>query len=220
MEKEEIKGRGPHKLTINEPIKNTWIESPSDKPREKDIYEFEITAPVNAKISINNDMQGLLTLKTNDKEYKIIDKLYYKNIWSGILDIGSYRILLENSRKNNYLKYELKVETNELMPGLDKTINVPGKFDLNVGKRSLLEIYSDGNIDCKGTLTSYENNDLKIINDDIPDDWNFGISTLLDEGKYKLKITPVGNNKTGNNFTKIIFKELNEKTNNTIANFP
>lgn len=185
-------GRGPHQLFLNESLPNVWREPAGGRPRERDLYDVTIPAPLDATIALGNDeMQGFLK-RESAGTFEVIDTIPPGKPWTGALDAGVYRIEVESGRANDYLEYAVLVTSQQLVAGVSKKIQVPSTVDVSLGKDGVAELFSQGPIDVRAALVPQSGADAIESNDDSFNDWNFRIAHRLAAGRYNLQVNPVG----------------------------
>lgn len=179
-----ISGKGPHRLELNTPLENIWLEEANRAP---DIYRAEITAPLEVVLSVSGQMEA--TIINGDGKTAGVT---IKGNWSGPLPAGTVEIQVKSPDKNNRMPYTIRLDTNDLVPGLTQVIkSLPAQFNVSLAEDALVNISSFGDVDVKAALWSKEGEKLTFIAgaDDIPHDWNFLISRNLKAGQYLLKVT-------------------------------
>ena len=185
IEKEELKGKGPHPLAFNETVRHLWREEPG---RPADIFTTEITAPVEVTIRLVNEMEAVIHRSGKGDIGRIISG----KTWEGELLFGSYEIQVKSIEENDLLPYILRMETQQLIPGLQQNVRLPATLEVSLGKEGLVDIYSFGATDVKASLWDEKGGKLFAQNDDMEDDWNFRISQRLKPNSYLLKLVAVG----------------------------
>ena len=107
------------------------------------------------------------------------------------LPAGRYEFRVKSTEENDRLPYTLRVSTDWLISGLRQPIrSLPATFTVSVGQDSFVDLFSFGASDVKATL--WEGDRLAAANDDLANDWNFGLSQKLKAGIYTLQIQAVG----------------------------
>ena len=185
-EKQERIGKGPHPIPFNETVKMMWRE---EKGRLPDIFTTEITAPVDVTINLSDGMEGVIHLRGETGNDRIITG---GSAWKDTLQPGQYEIALKSTKENNLLPYTLRIETSQLIPGLRQPVDLPADLTVRLGKPGIVDIFSFGPTDVKASLWDETGTRLLAQNDDMPNDWNFRISQRLAPGCYLLKLIPVG----------------------------
>lgn len=178
-----ISGKGPHRLELNTPLENIWLEEANRAP---DIYRAEITAPIEAVLSVSGQMEA--TIINGDGKTAGVT---IKGQWSGTLPRGTVEIQVKSPDENNRMPYTVRLETRDLVPGLTQFIkSLPAQFNVNLAEDALVNISSFGDVDVKASLWFKQGENLTLITgaDDIPHDWNFLISRNMKEGQYLLKV--------------------------------
>ena len=185
-EKQERVGKGPHPIPFNETIKMMWRE---EEGRPPDIFTTEITAPVDVTINLSGSMEGVIHLRGEASDGRIITG---GSAWQDTLQPGQYEIALKSAKENNLLPYTLRMETSQLIPGLRQPVDLPADLTVRLGKPGIVDLFSFGPTDVKASLWDETGARLLAQNDDMPNDWNFRISQRLAAGRYLLKLVPVG----------------------------
>jgi len=184
VEEPGISGKGPHRLELNAPLENIWLEEANRAP---DIYRAEITAPLEVVLSVSGQMEAAII----DGDGKTAG-VTIKGQWSGTLPKGTVGIQVKSPDENNRMPYTIRLDTRDLVPGLTQFIkSLPAQFNVSLAEDALVNISSFGDVDVKAALLSKEGEKLTFIAgaDDIPHDWNFLISRNMKAGQYLLKVT-------------------------------
>ncbi|MCP5047231.1 MAG: hypothetical protein GY940_08670, partial [bacterium] len=183
LQEPPISGKGPHWIQLNKSLENTWIQDPQGSP---DIYRTTITAPINASLTINGQMQaGIFDEEGNQLA------VTRRGTWSGPLPAGNYELIVKSPARDNHMPYTIRLHTPELIPGLAQTaFRLPARYDVSLGKHGLVEIASFGDRDVKAVLKDQEGKTIITHADDMPHDWNFKISRNLNAGRYILEVSP------------------------------
>ncbi|HUK63403.1 MAG TPA: hypothetical protein VLV15_08720, partial [Dongiaceae bacterium] len=187
----KLSGHGPHPLALGACATDTWTEPASEAaPRDPDVFEMDVTAPIDASLSLTGEMEG--TLYRTDGGAKTPAGTVGPNGFTGPLEMGHYRLEARCSRRNNRVSYRVCANSQQFVPGLAFDHDAPVTLDVSVGKESLVELSSFGRTDVRATLTDTAGH-FVASNDDRPDDWNFLIARKLSPGRYRLAVDPVGN---------------------------
>ncbi len=187
-EKQERVGKGPHPISFNETVKMMWRE---EEGRPPDIFTREITAPVDVTIKLSGGMEGVIRLRGQKGEGRII---IGGSEWKDTLQPGQYEIAVKSAKKNNLLPYTLRIGTSQLIPGLRQPVELPADLTVRLGEPGIVDLSSFGPTDVKASLWDEAGTRLLAQNDDMPNDWNFRISQRLAAGRYLLKLAPIGQN--------------------------
>ena len=176
----KFSGAGPHNVTVNEPVSATWVESGSPAR-----FLFEISAAIEANVSLTPDFKGTLKQQGNKDAAPINISGGYK----GALQKGKYEISVTPIKPQNYSPYELSVATKDLFAGIgydvDRDLTVP----VQVGERGRYEIFSQGRSEVAARLYANDNKTEIARSGGDQLDWNFFISERLDSGSYRLRLT-------------------------------
>ena len=193
------KGHGPHDLPLEQRIENVWMEPEGPEglletaERPPDVWRFEIPAQAHAAVELSDEMQGHLT-RLDDKGTPAagaeIAFVPPGRGWKGELVAGRYQISAECSRRNSRVHYTVAVHTEELLPGLERTVQAPADIPVAVGRDGLVELTSIAPADVRARLYDADHH-LVAEGDDRPDDWNFLLFQRLAPGYYSLKVEPV-----------------------------
>ena len=175
-------GAGPHNIAVNEPVSATWLESGTGAPAR---FIFEVSAPINAEVSLSPDFKGNLKQQGS----KDAAPINVSGGYTGILQKGKYEIAVTPVKPQNYSPYELSVTTGDLAPGIGYDLRYDDTFHVQVGERGGYEIFSQGRSEVAARL--YANDKKTEIARSGGDqlDWNFFISERLDSGSYYLQVT-------------------------------
>lgn len=184
----KLKGKGPHKLIVNEIHSSIWTEAKNKtgKTAEKTepaIFTFELPAPVSGRFSVPDGFNAILYRNGADTAMRAVKSRQTVN-----LDMGKYRLQLTPKKNGNYIPYDVSFTTSDLIPGLSRTINKKQTVRVSVGTNSIVEFVSQGMLDVSAVLLDSTAKNVIASNDDSYSDWNFGISKMLKPGRYFLKI--------------------------------
>jgi hypothetical protein len=186
-----LTGHGPHTLGLGVKRAHIWMEPEEGAPRVPDVWEWNVPAPVQARLELGADMQGELVRVDAAGARTVMAPVLPGRPWEGALDAGRYRLEAVGARRNNRLPYEVSLSARELVAGSDRAVSAPVDLELSVGEGGLVEIGSFGTADVKARLFDAEGH-LVAHGDDRPDDWNFLLVESLAAGRYRLRVDPVG----------------------------
>jgi len=188
----KAEGRGPHALTLNERLENVWREPPTGTERGRDLYDFTVTAELDAQISLGDPQMQAYLLRRAGAAPSRIGEIPPGKGWGGKLTPGDYRLEVECSRLNDLLPYAVTVTAAQLAPGLSATVKVPADLAVSVSRNGTVELCSSGTLDVRAKL--YRDSDGALLDEDDDDsnDWNFRIARALAPGQYTLRVEPVG----------------------------
>ena len=181
-------GKGPHALAINKLANSTWVEEVAESKRKPAVFRFQVTAPMKVKLFLSDGFEA--ALKFVDR-----DTILFK--WRGAqeqqLAMGPYEIAVMAEKEQNYVDYQLAVNTEVLAPGLSYVMEQPQTFKVSLGKSSVVELFSQGTTDVSAKLFVADGRTLTgqalvAENDDAFLDWNFNVSQFLPAGTYYLQI--------------------------------
>jgi hypothetical protein len=182
---EKLKGKGPHQLLINEPVSMVWTDKVKkgvkDSAVEPLTFIMDVPAPVNGKFTITNNFSAMLYKDGNDSGTAVVKQ-------SMNLAAGVYTIKIRPKRNGNYIPLQVGFATSELLPGLSRTIQKKTTFAVSVGTAGVVEFTSQGTLDVSAVLLDSTAKVVIASNDDTYSDWNFGISRMLQPGRYFLRV--------------------------------
>jgi hypothetical protein len=175
----KISGPGPHNIAVNEYVSAVWVESGAPAR-----FLFEVSAPIDAKISLSPDFKG--KLKRQGKDTASI------NVGGGsgeVLQKGKYEIAVTPVKPQNYSPYELSVTTTDLVAGIGYAVDRDKALRVQVGERGEYEIFSQGRNEVSARLYAADKKtEIARGGGDLLD-WNFFISERLDSGSYHLQLS-------------------------------
>ena len=149
-DQQELDGKGPHPLALNESLKNRWHEAEKGEERQRDVYTLSLPGDLDLALTLGNEqMQGFLK-KTGSNDPPVV--VPPGKGWSGPLTAGDYRFEVECSRINDLVDYTVLVATDQLAPGMHQRISVPGWLEISLAKDSVVELFSHGQLDVRGLL--------------------------------------------------------------------
>jgi hypothetical protein len=195
----ERKGHGPHDLPLETPAENVWMEPEGPEgpgeitetaERPPDVWRFELPAKVHAAVELTEEMQGRLSRVDDKGSMSEVAFVPPGRGWKGELAPGRYQIAAECSRRNSRVRYTVTVHTEELVTGLERTVQAPAEVPVAVGKEGLVELTSISLADVRARLYDADHHAVA-EGDDRPDDWNFLLFQRLAPGTYILKVEPV-----------------------------
>jgi len=181
-EPQKFTGAGPHNIVVNEPIAATWLESGTGASAR---FLFEVSAPMEAKISLTPDFKGTLKQQSN-KDGATIN---VSGGYSGMLQKGKYEISVTPVKPQNYSPYELSVMTDDLVAGIGYDVYKDQTLRVQVGERGGYEIFSQGRSEVAARLYASDKKTEIARSGGDQLDWNFFISERLDSGSYHLQLT-------------------------------
>lgn len=149
-EKRHLEGKGPHPLALGEAVANRWMEPAPGSTRQRDVYTLAIPADLDVRVHLGNPMMQAFLVKAGGGEPP--RTVRPGKDWAGLLPAGDYRLEVECSRINDRVDYDVKVATSQLAPGLRRAVAVPGWVEVRLAKDSVVEIYSQGQVDVRGLL--------------------------------------------------------------------
>lgn len=183
------KGHGPHRIALETQAENTWTEPAKGAARQPDQWAFALPAPAQISVALDNEMEASL-ISAADPAH-VVAKVDAKQAWHGNLAAGPYLLQARHSRKNNYVRYTLRISATQLMAGQSRAVTAPVSIPLSVGSDGLIELQSQGSSDVRARLVDAAGETVA-QNDDRPGDWNFQIAQRLQPGEYRLQVDPVG----------------------------
>jgi hypothetical protein len=182
------KGHGPHRIALESAIEHTWREPVKGAPRQPDQWIFDLPAPAQVTVALDNEMEGTLTGATDAN--RIVARVVARQNWRGDLPAGRYMLRAQPSRNNNYVPYTVRVSAAQLMAGQSRLVSAPAMVPLSVGADGLIELQSFGTSDVRARLVDAAG-EVLAQNDDRPGDWNFHVALRLRPGEYRLLVDPV-----------------------------
>jgi len=207
----QFKGHGPHALPLANNVQHLWLEPEAGEQRQKDQWDFTLSAPADTRIKLDNEMAGELVRLLANGQTETVAKVSAAKLWEHHLKSGRYRLILHNQRKNHRVAYNLRIDTEQLLPGQTRKISVPGELSLSLEKASLMELSAFAKGDVRAWLYD-DNNQLIAKNDDRADDWNFLIARRLEAGQYRLRVEALGQGTSSAHVSLLIPKEKEEST--------
>jgi hypothetical protein len=175
----KISGPGPHGIAINEPVSAVWVESGAPAR-----FLFEVSAPMDAKVSLSPDFKG--KLKRQGKDTASIN---VSGGYAGVLQKGKYEIAVTPVKPQNYSPYELSVTTADLVAGIGYEVESDRTLRVQVGERGEYEIFSQGRSEVSARLYAGDKKTEVARGGGDRLDWNFFISERLDSGSYYLRLS-------------------------------
>ncbi|MCB9741528.1 MAG: hypothetical protein H6740_02870 [Alphaproteobacteria bacterium] len=182
-----LEGPGPHAVSLDQQLHNTWIEPPKGEVRPPQVYRFTLPAPVTLSVSLSGEMYGELFDAAGER----VGRTVPGQGWSEALPTGQYELRVLNSRRDNGVDYSLHLSSRELVEGLSRAARAPVTLPVSVGIDGLVELSSRGQADVRATLLD-QNGHVVARSDDRPQDWNFRVVSRLQPGEYSLRVDPVG----------------------------
>lgn len=199
---EKLTGKGPHQLIINEPVSMVWTDKVKKGTRDSVVepltFIMDIPAPVNGKFTITNNFTAMIYKDGSDSGITVIRQ--NMNLAAGV-----YTLKIRPKRNGNYIPLDVGFTTSELLPGLSRTIQKAMTFAVSVGAAGVVEFASQGTLDVSAVLLDSTAKVVLASNDDTYSDWNFGISRMLQPGRYFLRVESAENRFTS---TKISMRAL------------
>jgi hypothetical protein len=206
-EKLRFDGHGPHALPLDTAVEHLWRE-PDQPPastadpqaaatderraeRPPDLWRFELPAAATTTITLDEEMEGTLTRLDAPGGTAELGRVPPGRQLSLELGAGRYQLAAVCSRRNNLVRYHVRVATLELVDGEEPLLTAPVTLPVSVGGAGVVEISSYSASDVRARLYAADGR-LVADEDDRPDDWNFLISERLPAGRYRLEIEPVG----------------------------
>ena len=184
----ERSGHGPHPLRVGERVEHLWRESGSGDALDDDLWGVELPAAATLQFTLSRGMAGEVVAEGSAQPL-----LHLKGgeTVRQALPAGRLQLRVRAAPRNNLLRYTLEIQSEELLAGQRRTLRVPAELSVAVSGQGLVEIFSRGDEDVSATLV--DDRGLEIASsDDRPDDWNFLIAEPLPEGRYTMRVKPVG----------------------------
>lgn len=203
------KGHGPHRIALESGVAHTWLEAAKGKPRTPDQWDFDLPAPADLSIALDNEMEATL-FSVADLKTPLATVAAQRG-WSGRIAAGSYRLLARHSRNNNHVAYTLHIASAQLLAGMAREVVAPAEIAVSVGSDGLVELQSFGSDDVRARLLDASGEQIA-QSDDRADDWNFHIARRLAPGTYRLLVDPVNERQAATRVIMHAPAEVAEKT--------
>jgi uncharacterized protein len=183
----EHDGHGPHVIALGEHIEHEWLEPEAGAERIADQWRFTLPAAADVTVELSDGMLGTLVREATASGGESIVAAIRQPGWNGRLHAGAYRIDVAALSPSNDLPYTIAVDTVQLVAGQSRMVSVPAEIPIAIGGNDLVEIGSSGPTGVRARLYDSDGK-LVAVNDDRPDDWNFGIAATLAPGEYRLLV--------------------------------
>ncbi|MFP4014132.1 MAG: hypothetical protein ACLFVQ_08625 [Chitinispirillaceae bacterium] len=181
---QQYEGKGPHILSLNETARSVWMEDSTENGRQPAKFVIDIPAPVRCRLSCTKGFDA---------------KLYNKGTavlaWEGVMDtllpMGVYTLEVVSRKPQNYAEFQVSASTSMLVTGLSYPLPLSvnkKQFTVSVGKKTVVELFSQGMRDVAATLRLKDSDSVVAQNDDGTNDWNFKISQVLEPALYTLTV--------------------------------
>lgn len=181
-------GHGPHPLRVGERVEHLWRESGSGDALDDDLWEVEVAAAATLQFTLSRGMAGEVLVEGSTQP---LLHLVGGETARQLVPAGRLLLRLHAAPRNNLLRYTVEILSEELLAGQGRTLRVPAELPVAVSGQGLVEIFSRGDEDVSATLV--DDRGVEIAwSDDRPDDWNFFIAEPLPEGRYTVRVKPVG----------------------------
>ena len=189
----ERQGHGPFDLALDRGDGNLWLEpAQAADPREPDRWRFELPAPTAVTIALDAEMEGELhRLDSPAADGGKPAVVAPGRDFTAELAAGRYELAVRCSRRNNQVRYTVRVSPVALVDGVARAVAAPALLPVVVGREGLVELASAGGLDVRARLYDADGR-LLAAGDDRPGDWNFAITRRLAPGAYRLRVDPVG----------------------------
>ncbi len=189
----ERRGHGPFDLALDRVDGHLWLEpAQPSAPREPDRWRFELPAPTPVTIALDAEMEGDLRrldpLAADGGKPALVAP---GRDFTAELAAGRYELAVRCSRRNNQVRYTVRVSPAALVDGVARAVAAPALLPVAVGREGLVELASTGGLDVRARLYDADGR-LLAAGDDRPGDWNFALTRRLAPGAYRLRIDPVG----------------------------
>ncbi|MFP4162973.1 MAG: hypothetical protein ACLFQB_00950 [Chitinispirillaceae bacterium] len=181
---QQFKGKGPHIISLNETARSVWMEDSSAKGRRPAKYVVRIPAPVRCKFSCT---KGFDVEVLKDSTHF----LSFEGVVDTLLPMGTYTLEIMSKKPQNYADYQVNVSTSMLVSGLSYSFpshNSRKEFTVSVGRKTVVELFSQGMRDVAATLRLKDSDSVVAFNDDATKNWNFKISRVLEPAFYRLTV--------------------------------
>jgi hypothetical protein len=196
-------GHGPHPLPLEQTVEHVWTEPAGEATesaeRPPDLWRFEVPAEVRATVALTEEMEGRIVRLASAEggatdeasELGEVGAVPPGRSWSGTLTPGSYQIEARCFRRNNLVRYQVSVQSAELVAGQSRSVKAPASVPLSVGREGLFELTSFSPADVRAVLRDAAGQRVA-ADDDRPDGWNFLLLQRLLPGRYQLDVEAVG----------------------------
>ncbi|MEM9557646.1 MAG: hypothetical protein AAGC60_25535 [Acidobacteriota bacterium] len=215
VEAPTLRGRGPHALPLDRSVEHVWREPsgdlPADAPARADLWRVELPAAADLEIAVPDaGPDGRLggfeaTLvpadsRESDRAVGRDDEVLVRippRGWSGRVEAGSYLLRVRAVRRDDRRAYAVRVTPRQLVPGLERRIDVPSRLEVAVGEEGLYELTTFGALDVRARLlaaaadAAASDGEPLAQADDRPGDWNPRLAQRLAPGRYVLALDPV-----------------------------
>ncbi|MBX2801287.1 MAG: hypothetical protein KTR31_26655 [Myxococcales bacterium] len=179
-------GHGPHALQVGQTVTHVWREPIDGSERAPDVWRLDVPAPVDARVSLSDEM-----VATWMRDGATLGRVVPGQGWSGRLEAGEVELHVTGARRGTGVPYTLRVDSQQLVAGTQRSVSVPARLEVAVGRAQVITLRSAGRTDVAARLFDAIGQ-LVAANDDRPDDWNFQITERLEPGTYALQLEPVG----------------------------
>lgn len=174
-----LEGKGPHLLTWDQTQKAIWREG------NPDIYSFTLKAPTTVSLEISPGMVGEIN--------GVTQKIFGGEPWSQQLDAQTYHLTVKRLEPDDFFHYSIHLTANDLIPSTSKVLSgLVQSIPVSIGQSGLLDFEVTGPSDTRLELRRSQNGAIIQTADDTSNDWNPKLTTYLNEGRYYLKVYPVG----------------------------
>ncbi len=208
----EYKGKGTHTLTLNKTAQSVWMEDNSTNSRQPAIFNIDIPAPANYRLSCTDGFDAMISKEG-------VEPIKWVGLKDTLLKMGRYTISVLAQKAQNLKEYHLSVTTTTLVPGTSfpiTTYNNKEIYKVSVGRKTVVEIFSQGMRDVEGVLRKENTDTILAQNDDGTNDWNFKISRVLDPGIYSVEVNNRGSSRGVSNIVMVSLEDT--VINNLILN--
>lgn len=190
------------------------MEDSTANSRQPVIFNIDIPAPAKYRLSCTDGFDAIISKDG-------VEPIKWVGVKDTLLKMGRYTITVLAQKAQNLKEYHLSVTTSTLVPGISlpiTTYNNKQIFKVSVGKKTVVEIFSQGMRDVEGVLRKENSDTILMQNDDGTNDWNFKISRVLDPGFYTVEVNNRGSSRGTSNIVMVSLEDtvLNNLTLNTV----
>ncbi len=209
-ERPPFEGHGPHAVGVDDSVSHTWYEPEADGARTPDRWLFTLPADATMNVILAEGMVAELLAVDGSSDFKG-DRVYGGKAWQKWLPAGEYRLEVTSIRPDNAREYSFTLRPEELLVGMRRNLEAPGKYVVAIGDSQPFELASFGNQDVRATLLDGKGRRLA-ASDDREGDWNFLIASQLEPNRYHLQLEPVGRGQTTTEVSLRVPQEKAERT--------
>jgi hypothetical protein len=182
-----IEGHGPHVLPFDDAQSATWREPVSHgAPRTPDSWTFALAGPAKITLDLTGEGMGAV-LRADAPAAKPLGHVRGDGKLKQTLPAGHYVAEARAVDRNDRLDYSLTLSSEELQPGVPRTVQLPADLPFTLGERRIISLTSFGSIPLRAVLRAEDGGVLASVAERA-DDWNIALSRPLPAGRYRLAI--------------------------------